>query len=102
MRLGVVALVSIAGTAHADGIPGTGNDPNAYRVFNPTRQGQRFDPTGAYIRRHVPELADVADEDIHDPSPLVRASTGYPLAILDHREAVARYRLMRAQARSSH
>jgi deoxyribodipyrimidine photo-lyase len=82
-------------------VAGTGNDPNAYRVFNPTLQGQRFDATGAYIRRYVPELADVADDEIHDPSPLVRASTSYPLAMVDHREAVARYRLIRAQARAS-
>ncbi len=37
---------------------GTGTDAAPYfRVLNPTRQGQRFDPDGAYVRRFVPELA---------------------------------------------
>ena len=52
----------------------------------------RFDPSGAYIRRWVPELSDVEDDEIHDPSPLVRASTGYPLPIVDHREAIRSYK----------
>ena len=36
---------------------GTGADAAPYfRVFNPARQAERFDPQGAYIRRWVPEL----------------------------------------------
>jgi deoxyribodipyrimidine photo-lyase len=81
-------------------VAGTGNDPNAYRVFNPTLQGKRFDVNGDYVRRYVVELAGVATDDIHDPPPLVRASTGYPAPLVDHREAVARYRFVRAQART--
>ena len=73
-------------------VAGTGNDPNAFRVFNPTLQGQRFDPQGDYVRRYVPELAGVANSDIHDPPPLLRMATGYPEAIVDHRDALARYR----------
>jgi deoxyribodipyrimidine photo-lyase len=81
-------------------VAGTGNDPNAYRVFNPTLQGRRFDPSGAYTRRYVAELGDVATDDIHDPPPLVRASTGYPSPIVDHRDAIARFRLARAERRA--
>jgi deoxyribodipyrimidine photo-lyase len=38
-----------------------------FRVFNPTRQGERFDPGGIYVRRWVPELADVPNKWIHQP-----------------------------------
>ena len=76
-------------------VAGTGNDPNAFRVFNPTLQGRRFDPNGEYIRRYVSELADVAVDDLHDPPPLVRLATGYPEPIVDHREALALYRARR-------
>ena len=41
-------------------VAGTGTDASPYyRVFNPTRQGQQFDPDGEYVRRWVPELRDV-------------------------------------------
>ena len=36
---------------------GTGNDSRPYRRFNPTRQAERFDPTGGYLRRYLPALA---------------------------------------------
>lgn len=69
-------------------VAGTGSDSNPRRIFNPTRQSERFDPSGVYIRRWVPELADVDPGEIHDPGPLTRITTGYPEAIVDHREAV--------------
>ena len=37
-------------------VAGTGNDIRPNRRFNPTRQAERFDPDGRYVRRHVPEL----------------------------------------------
>ena len=36
---------------------GTGVDPRRNRVLNPMRQAARFDPTGEYVRRHLPEPA---------------------------------------------
>jgi deoxyribodipyrimidine photo-lyase len=55
---------------------GTGADAAPYfRVFNPARQGERFDPRGEYVRRWVPELAQLPDKAIHAPwehSALVR------------------------------
>ena len=71
---------------------GTGSDTNPNRIFNPTVQSTRFDPEGEYIRRYVPELADVAAPEIHEPSAETRARTGYPDAIVDHRDAIAEYR----------
>lgn len=65
---------------------GSGTDAAPYfRVFNPTAQGQRFDPDGHYIRRWVPELADVDDPHLKG----VRRPADYPdypAPIVDHRE----------------
>jgi deoxyribodipyrimidine photo-lyase len=76
-------------------VAGSGTDAAPYfRVFNPTTQGRRFDPDGTYIRRWVPELADVADP--HEPGPV----PGYPAPIVDHgaerQEALARYEGIKA------
>jgi deoxyribodipyrimidine photo-lyase len=63
----------------------TGCDPQPYfRIFNPTRQSERFDPDGDYIRRWVPELRDLAAKEIHWPSDSLRKSTRYPAPIVDH------------------
>lgn len=59
---------------------GTGTDAAPFfRVFNPTTQGEKFDPDGSYVRRWVPEV----DDD------------SYPAPIVDHaaerKEALRRY-----------
>jgi deoxyribodipyrimidine photo-lyase len=61
----------------------------AFRIFNPALQGARFDPQGRYVRRWLPELADVPGPDIHAPGRASRA-TGYPAPIVAHDEARAR------------
>jgi deoxyribodipyrimidine photo-lyase len=76
---------------------GCGADAAPYfRIFNPILQGGKFDPTGAYVRRWVPELAKLPAEFIHRPweAPLeVLAESGltlgreYPQPIVDHGEA---------------
>ncbi len=73
-------------------VAGTGTDAAPYfRVFNPTLQGRKFDPDGTYIRRWVPELADLPAEEIHEPEGV----EGYPAPIVDHKkeraEALSRY-----------
>ncbi|MDE3078888.1 MAG: deoxyribodipyrimidine photo-lyase [Paracoccaceae bacterium] len=40
---------------------------NTIRIYNPVKQGQDQDPTGAFTRRWVPELADVPDAFLQDP-----------------------------------
>jgi deoxyribodipyrimidine photo-lyase len=47
---------------------GCGADAAPYfRVFNPVLQGLKFDPDGAYVRRWVPELAELAAPLVHSP-----------------------------------
>ena len=85
---------------------GTGTDAAPYfRVFNPVSQGRRFDPDGDYVRRWVPELADVPAAHVHEPwtmPPEVQAVSGcvigrdYPAPIVDH--AAARERALAAYA----
>ncbi len=86
---------------------GCGADAAPYfRVFNPTLQGERFDPHGNYVRRYVPELATLPDEWIHKPAQApddVLAKAGvildqtYPRPVVDHR--VARERALDAYAK---
>jgi deoxyribodipyrimidine photo-lyase len=78
-------------------VAGTGTDTNPHRVFNPTVQGQRFDPDGDYVRRYVPELRAVKDGSVHDPDPKVRRAYDYPAPIVDHHEAVAEYKSRHAR-----
>jgi deoxyribodipyrimidine photo-lyase len=72
---------------------GCGTDAAPYfRVFNPSTQGKKFDPSGDYVRRWVPELADVDDVHKLDGD----RPDGYPEPIVDHgqerAEALRRYR----------
>ncbi len=67
-------------------VAGTGTDAAPYfRIFNPTAQGQRFDPDGAYVRRYVPELRGVAGKAVHEPWRLPGGTpAGYPERVVDH------------------
>ena len=86
-------------------VAGTGTDAAPYfRVFNPARQGEKFDPDGTYVRRWVPELADLPDRFVHDPSAAPGGRPArYPAPIVDHaaerEEALVRYDEVRATAR---
>jgi deoxyribodipyrimidine photo-lyase len=74
-------------------VAGTGVDPRPERILNPTRQAQRFDPDGAYVRRWVPELAGIERGAVHEPWKLgVAAPADYPSPLVDHLEAVRRLR----------
>ena len=67
-------------------VAGSGTDAAPYyRIFNPTLQSKKFDPSGDYIRRYVPELAHLSGAAIHDPSADPRgAPADYPAPIVDH------------------
>jgi deoxyribodipyrimidine photo-lyase len=88
---------------------GCGADAAPYfRIFNPVRQGRKFDANGEYVRRWLPELAQLPAEYIHQPweapeAELARAGVTlgetYPRPIVDHatarREALAAWQAMR-------
>ena len=66
-------------------VAGTGRDAAPYfRVFNPVTQGQKFDPSGSYVREWVPELRDVPGSAVHEPWKLRTPPVGYPPPIVDH------------------
>ena len=88
-------------------VAGCGADAAPYfRVFNPILQGEKFDPDGSYVRRWVPELADLPSGLIHQPwtaTPLELAGAGitlgetYPRPIVEHK--VGRERALAAYAK---
>ena len=64
-----------------------------YRIFNPILQGKKFDTAARYVRKWVPEIADIPNESIHAPWELSEAqlqSYGvtlgktYPEPIVNH------------------
>ncbi len=74
-------------------VAGSGADAAPYfRIFNPTSQGEKFDPDGAYTRRFVPEIANLpnkylfkpfdAPEKILKEAGIILGKT-YPLPIVD-------------------
>ena len=78
----------------------TGCDAQPYfRIFNPVSQSEKFDASGKFIRRYVPQLAALPDKLIHAPwqaRPLELQAAGvalganYPLPIVHHDEARTR------------
>ena len=87
-------------------IAGTGADAQPFhRMFSPVRQGERFDPEGAYVRRWIPELARVPARHVHQPwslAPLERRGLcpDYPPPVVDLDAARARALAAFERARS--
>jgi deoxyribodipyrimidine photo-lyase len=78
-------------------VAGSGADAAPYfRIFNPMTQGEKFDPEGNYVRRWIPELANLPTKFIHQPwtAPAdilsqagVQLGHTYPMPIVDHMAA---------------
>ena len=78
-------------------VAGCGADAAPYfRIFNPVVQGEKFDPSGIYIRHWVPELSGLPDDWIHKPwnapgsilkNAGVEIGKTYPNPIIDHNAA---------------
>jgi len=50
-------------------IAGCGADAAPYfRIFNPVTQGEKFDPDGEYIRQYIPELKELPNKYLYNPS----------------------------------
>jgi len=57
-----------ANSASWQWVAGSGADASPFfRIFNPVTQGERFDPSGQYVRQYCPELAKLPDKYIHKP-----------------------------------
>ncbi len=87
--------------ANWQSVAGTGHDARpANRVIDPVEHSRRHDPGGAYIRRWVPEIARLDDDEIHAPWMVpvevahaagVRLGRDYPEPIVEHEVARADY-----------
>jgi deoxyribodipyrimidine photo-lyase len=60
-------------------VAGCGADAAPYfRIFNPVTQGEKFDPQGDYVRRWLPELAQVPDRYVQQPWNAPQPPARYP------------------------
>lgn len=82
-------------------VASTGCDAQPYfRIFNPWLQQQKFDPDCVYIKRWVPELAQLSSQTIHQLSKVKSKNiANYPCPIVDHsvesQKAKAMYKFIR-------
>ena len=100
MKLAAIDIGSNA--ASWQWVAGCGADAAPYfRIFNPVSPSQKFDAEGKFIRRYLPELAQVPTRYLHAPwtmPPLEQQAAGitlgrdYPMPIVDH--AVQRERAL--------
>lgn len=71
-------------------IAGTGVDANMFvRIMAPLTQSEKFN-AGDYIRKWVPELADLDDPYVHDPEEHGCKPASYPSKIIGHKAGRAR------------
>ena len=74
-------------------VAGCGADAAPYfRIFNPILQGEKFDKTGEYVKKWVPELKNVPNKFIHKPWELkdeniLKLDVDYPAPIVIHEKA---------------
>jgi deoxyribodipyrimidine photo-lyase len=78
-------------------VAGSGADAAPYfRVFNPQKQGETYDPDGSYVRKWIPEIKRLPTKLIHAPQlapPEILRACGvtlgqtYPRPIVDHAAA---------------
>ena len=70
-----------------------------FRIFNPSSQSERFDAQGKFIRRYLPQLAQLSNASLHAPwdaKPLELQAAGvalgkdYPHRVVKHDEARAK------------
>ena len=74
-------------------VAGSGTDASPFfRIFNPVKQGEKYDPEGKYIIRYIPQLATLPKKYIHRPwlapkdvlaSAKIKIGSNYPKPIVD-------------------
>lgn len=69
----------------------TGTDAAPYfRIFNPTTQGEKFDPKGEFVRKFVPELKNIPGVSVHQAHEYAlkhRVKLNYVKPVIDHAKA---------------
>jgi deoxyribodipyrimidine photo-lyase len=78
-------------------VAGCGADASPYfRIFNPTTQGEKFDPHGEYTKKYLPELSGLPDKYLYKPweAPIevldqagVSLGENYPAPIVDLKQS---------------
>lgn len=72
-------------------VASTGHDAAPwFRIFNPTTQGERFDPEGDFVRQWLPELKAIPGKAVHQPwlwAQKHRVTLDYPQPIVEHKQA---------------
>ena len=67
-----------------------------FRIFNPVSQSEKFDREARFIRRYLPEIAQLSDKQIHAPWEMggldaqaigFKLGNDYPLPIVHHDQA---------------
>ncbi|NDP57834.1 MAG: deoxyribodipyrimidine photo-lyase [Oxalobacteraceae bacterium] len=82
-----------------------------FRIFNPITQSEKFDTDGRFIRRYLPQLAQLGNKQIHAPWLLtkmeldhagVELGVNYPLPVVQHdvarKQTLARYAVVKKVA----
>jgi len=74
-------------------VAGSGADAAPYfRIFNPILQGEKFDKTGEYTKKYVPELKNIPDKYLFKPFEApenilekanIKLGKNYPMPIVD-------------------
>ncbi len=87
-------------------VSSSGCDAQPYfRIFNPVSQSEKFDPEGKFIRRYLPQLAQLPNKLLHAPWTAkphdlqladVRLGDNYPHPVVEH--AAARLRTLERYA----
>jgi deoxyribodipyrimidine photo-lyase len=74
-----------------------------FRIFNPILQGRKFDPDGRYVKRWLPELAEVPTDCVHAPWERAGVAPDYPEPIVDHgaarKRALAAFQAIKQSSR---
>lgn len=78
-------------------IGGCGADAAPYfRIFNPITQGEKFDTVGEYIRKYIPEIADLPNKYLFSPWEApddvleeagIKLGDTYPKPVVSHKPA---------------
>jgi deoxyribodipyrimidine photo-lyase len=74
---------------------------NAIRMYNPIKQSYEHDPEAKFIRRYVPELAEINPCFVHEPWLADHPVKDYPAPLIEHEIAMQHARKLISQHRQT-